>query len=391
MYRQFYKCQRNIDYCTAFAYAFSNKKGNTLTTTSQKAARFSKVAENTSKKQKVSKLSQPPLKTDVLESNAAVKTGMLETDSYDAFRPKQRLRTADLSKKDIASFLKSLDIRQSSKNTYERQLIEFFGWCTEKKHTQLNREHILSYKEYLKNDRELAAFTIGGYLTAVRRFFEWLEATEQHSNIARGIKGPARKRGFKKDALTVDQAKLILGSIKRTTLSGKRDYAMINLMLRTGLRTIEIARALREDICKQGGETVLYIHGKGRDSKDELVLLTAYTLEPLEEYFKARGLVKNEDPLFASHSTKNFGKKMTTRSVSRIVKIVFRKVNMDDSRLTAHSLRHTAITLSLLAGATPQEARAMARHSDINTTLIYAHNINRIKQAPEKKIDEILE
>lgn len=295
------------------------------------------------------------------------------------------------AKKDVSEFLASLDIRQSSKYTYQRQLKEFFGWSAKQEMSQMNREHLLRYKEYLKNERELAAFTIGGYLTAVRRFFDWLEATKFVPNIARGIKGPARKRGFKKDSLTVDQAKMILGSIKRASLTGKRDFALVNLMLRTGLRTIEVARALREDICRQGGETVLYIHGKGRDSKDELVLLTEHTLGPIEEYLKARGTVKNEEPLFASHSSKNFGKKLTTRSVSRIVKITFRRVGLDDSRLTAHSLRHTAITLSLLAGATPQEARVMARHADINTTLIYAHNINRIKQAPEKKIDEILE
>ncbi len=295
----------------------------------------------------------------------------------------------EFSKKHISSFLSSLDIRQSSKSTYQRQLKEFLLWST-KQNCDMNREHLLRYKEYLKTDRELAAFTIGGYLTAVRRFFEWLEANQMYPNVARGIKGPARKRGFKKDALSVDQVKMILASIKRTTLTGKRDFAVINLMLRTGLRTIEIARALREDISKQGGETVLFIHGKGRDSKDELVLLTEHTLGPIEEYLKARASVKNEDPLFASHSTKNFGKKLTTRSVSRIVKTRFRQVDLDDSRLTAHSLRHTAITLSLLAGATPQEARAMARHADINTTLVYAHNINRIKQAPEKKIDEIL-
>ena len=68
-----------------------------------------------------------------------------------------------------------------------------------------------------------------------------------------------------------------------------------------------------------------------------------------------------------------------------------RGIDIDDARLTAYSLRHTAITLSLIGGATAQEARVMARHADINTTLIYAHNINRIKQAPEKKIDELLE
>jgi len=296
-----------------------------------------------------------------------------------------------LTSHDIVHFLASLDIRQSSKNTYQRQLKEFLTWLAKNPTQSIDREHVLRYKEYLKSERSLAAFTIGGYLTAVRRFFEWLEVTKKQVNVARGIKGPTRKRGFKKDALTVEQAKKILNSIKRTTLTGKRDFALINLMLRTGLRTIEVARALREDINRQGGETVLFIHGKGRDAKDELVVLTMHTLVPLEEYLKARGHVKNEDPLFASHSTKNFGKKLTTRSVSRIVKTRFRHVDMDDSRLTAHSLRHTAITLSLLAGATPQEARAMARHADINTTLVYAHNINRIQQAPEKKIDEILE
>ena len=225
----------------------------------------------------------------------------------------------------------------------------------------------------------------------MRKFFEWLESIKAYPNIAKGIKGPKRKRGFRKDSLTVEQVRAFLKSINRSTLSGMRDYAMLNLMIRTGLRTIEIARATREDITHQSGAAVLLIHGKGRDSKDDLVLLTESTLAPIREYLKARGKVRDEDPVFASHSTKNHGETLTTRSISRIVKDRLRDMGWDDSRLTAHSLRHTAITLSLLAGATPQEARAMARHSDINTTLIYAHNINRIKQAPELKIDEFLE
>ncbi len=296
-----------------------------------------------------------------------------------------------LTKSAIKKFLATLDIRQSSKNTYERQLKEFFAWCKQYKITSFERENLLRYKLYLSKDRNLAAFTISGYLTAVRRYFEWLEVYHKLPNTARGIKGPSRKRGFRKDSLTVEQSKKILSSVDRTTLTGKRDFALINLMIRTGLRTIEIARAQREDISSQGGETVLFIHGKGRDAKDELVLLTKATLVPIMEYLRERGSSRGEDPLFASHSTKNFGQALTTRSVSRIVKEQLKKNGLDDTRLTAHSLRHTAVTLSLLAGATPQEARAMARHADINTTLIYAHNINRIKQAPEKKIDEILD
>lgn len=288
-------------------------------------------------------------------------------------------------------FLKSLDIRASSKGTYLRQLREFFSWLSTKSMAQPNREDLLLYKEHLSYERELASLTVSGYLTAVRRFFEWLEATKVYPNIAKGIKGLKRRRGFKKDALTVDQVKKLLSSIDQRSLSGKRDFAMLNLMVRTGLRTIEIARAVREDISRQGGQTVLFIQGKGRDSKDELVVLTDATLLPIKNYLSARTRVRDEDPIFVSHSTKNKGKRLTTRSVSRIAKNRLRDIFLDDRRLTAHSLRHTAITLSLLAGATPQEARAMARHSDINTTLVYAHNINRIKQAPELKIDAFLE
>ena len=61
-----------------------------------------------------------------------------------------------------------------------------------------------------------------------------------------------------------------------------------------------------------------------------------------------------------------------------------------NGRLTAHSLRHTASTLSLQGGATIQEAQALGRHASIDTTMLYAHNIERIAQAPERKIAELL-
>lgn len=290
----------------------------------------------------------------------------------------------------LIKFMGSLDIRDSSKRTYARQLKEFFVWHNCHDDCELSRETILAYKDFLKNEKQLAAFTIAGYLTALRRFFEWLESAKIFPNIAKSIRGPKRRPGFKRDALTLNQVRRLLASIDRNKLDGLRDYALINLLVRTGLRTVEVVRATREDIANNSGATVLWVQGKGRDSKDELVLLTEKSLEPLEIYWQACKSCKEGDPLFASHSTKNFGKQLTTRSVSRIVKNHLRAIGLDDRRLSAHSLRHTAITMSMLAGATPQEARAMARHADINTTLIYAHNINRIVNAPEKKIDEFL-
>lgn len=60
-----------------------------------------------------------------------------------------------------------------------------------------------------------------------------------------------------------------------------------------------------------------------------------------------------------------------------MVKRHLQKAGFNSSRLTAHSLRHSAVTLSLLNGATLQEAQMFARHANIATTQIYAHNLDR--------------
>lgn len=165
---------------------------------------------------------------------------------------------------------------------------------------------------------------------------------------------------------------------------------MINLLIRTGLRTIELERALIDDIKQEGGEIILFIQGKGRDMKDDYVILTSENIKPIQAYLQARGKAKGHEALFASHSNKNKGGGLSTRSIRRIVKERLKEIGIDSEKLTAHALRHTAITLSLLGGATLQEAKTLARHSDINTTLIYAQNISRLKDAPERKIDSML-
>jgi len=193
-------------------------------------------------------------------------------------------------------------------------------------------------------------------------------------------------RGFRKDCLTPSQIRESLDSINKGTLEGLRDYAVLNLLVRTGLRVIEIARAKVEDIRQESSEAVLWVQGKCRDSKDDFVLLLNDTLKPIRAYLATRGNLPDGAPLFASISDRNAGQPLTTRSLSRIVKGRLRAVGLDSSRLTAHSLRHTAITLSIKGGASLQAAQAMARHSDPKTTMIDFHNLNRVQAGAEKFI-----
>jgi integrase/recombinase XerD len=283
-------------------------------------------------------------------------------------------------------FLRSLDVSERSRATYTRSLKQFIGWLadTGRNTLQLQREDILAYKEYLQSSK--SAYTVTLYLTSVRKLYQYLESQKVYPDITRGIKGSKKPRGFRKDTLSQNQLREVLDSMELKSLEGQRDYAMFNLMARTGLRAIEISRALVGDIRQETGQPVLWIQGKGRDSKDDFVILTPEALEPIKSYLKARGRVKKDEPLFCSHSDRNRGEDLTTRSVSRIIKQALRGVGLDDSRLTAHSLRHTAISLSIQGGASLQQAQAMARHSDSKTTLVYFHNLERISLGAEKFI-----
>ena len=289
----------------------------------------------------------------------------------------------------MADFIKAQDVRESSREAYRKGLKKFLSWLKDRSITTPDRQTILDYKDVLR-ESGLSPFSVSSYIVAVRKFFTWLEATRGLPNIAKGIKGARRTKGFRKDPFTLSQIRELLKSIDRREIRGLRDYALINLLTITGLRTIETVRANIEDIRREGGEALLWIQGKGRDEKDESALLPAETLKPLYEYLAARGTVKKDAPLFASLSNRNDGGRLTTRTLRRLIKLRLRVIGIDSDRLTAHSVRHTCITLALQAGATVQETQVLARHADINTTLIYAHNIDRIKQAPERRIAALL-
>jgi len=295
----------------------------------------------------------------------------------------------------VEGFLSSLDVRPTTKEAYRRALRVFTIWITDKGYTQPQREHILEYKDYLQSKntltasgdiKALAPLTVTAYLTALRRFFEYLEGKKAYANIARGIKGLKRPKGFLKDTLTKDEARRVLKGIEKDSLNGLRDYAIISLMLRTGLRTIEIIRADIGDITREGGETVLRVWGKGRDEKDELVILTDEAYRPILDYLQARSETALNKPLFSSFSNRNKSERLTTRSIRRIVEVRLKAVGLKTAKVTAHSLRHTAGTIALANGADLLSVKEMLRHSNINTTLIYAHNLNRLSNGAEKYI-----
>ncbi|MBR4543417.1 MAG: tyrosine-type recombinase/integrase [Lachnospiraceae bacterium] len=275
-----------------------------------------------------------------------------------------------------ARFIAFLDAKPKTVQTYTRALRQFFNWLNYRGIRRPTFEDVKAYREELAQDHKPT--TVQAYIFTVRRFFEWTESEGLYPNVAGKIKGARIDREHKKDYLTSEQVKAVLHGIDRSTLQGKRNYAIVALMITGGLRDIEVSRAKVEDLRTAGNNTVLFLQGKGHDEKTDYVIIPEQTERAIREYLRERGKTNPTDPLFTSLSNNSTGKAMTTRSISEVAKTAMVQAGYDSERLTAHSMRHTAVTLALIAnGGNIQEAQQFARHADISTTMIYAHNLER--------------
>lgn len=290
----------------------------------------------------------------------------------------------DISEDMFNRFIQFVDAKPKTVETYTRAIRQLFKYLAENNIRRPTREDIIAYRDYLKEKNK--ATTVQNYITAARLFFQWLESERLYPNVAARIKGATISKDHKKDYLTSKQVRIILSGIERDTPQGLRDYAILALMITGGLRDIEVSRANIEDIRNVGNNTVLYIQGKGRDEKTDYIKIQPEIETAIREYLKTREILDTSEPLFISNSNHNRGGQLTTRSISRIVKRRLQAAGFDSDKLTAHSLRHTAVTLSLIGGKSLQETQQFARHSNIATTQIYAHNLDRAKNNCEEVI-----
>lgn len=298
------------------------------------------------------------------------------------------LKTLDSVDELASRFFDFLDISPASLKAYKTGVKTFLAFLHSEGISQPTRETILGFKKALT--AKYSPATTALYLTAVRRFFDWCSVEGLYSDITRGVKSPKLSHSHKKDAFSAKEVRRVIKSVSRESLQGLRDFALISLIASCGLRTIETVRADVGDFRRVAGQMVLYIQGKGHAEKDAFVKIAPPVEKALTDYLKARGKASDDEPLFASCSRRNHGKRLTTRTVSSVCKSAMIKAGFDSKRLTAHSLRHTAVTLALLQGNSIDDVKEFARHSSINTTMIYNHAVNRMNSNCENSVSQAI-
>lgn len=311
----------------------------------------------------------------------------------------------------IDSFILSLDAQKTTKTTYRKSLELFAGWVGEtgRNFNTLSRIDILAYKDQLLKSSH-SALTVNLYLSAIRRFYKWTKQENIYPDIAKDVASvKTNKKAFRKMHLESDQgaalldevstAKVIKGRSEMITrrlnineqMIAKRDFAMVNLMLRTGLRTIEVARADIGDITIRRDKRILKVWGKGHSEKDDFVVLTDEAYLPIQEYLSWRPGAVNDEPLFACEGLDSKGRRMSTRRIQAICKEGLRAIGLDGHEYSAHSLRHTTGTQILLNGGTMFDVQNVLRHATPATSQIYVDTImedKRLDDASEELLDE---
>lgn len=278
------------------------------------------------------------------------------------------------------------DKSKETVGTYMRSLNEFERWFVQQRGSfHFTEEGIEAYKRYLMETRELSQVSVSTYLTALRRFCQYLaDIGLLEENPARAVKGNRRPSSHSRSVLTESEIEQLLESLDTATRIGKRDQAIIHLMLFGGLSEIEIVRADYNDLEQTLMGWFLRVQGKGRTVKDQQVPIDEPVVEKIHEYLATRGRVGPDDPLFVSHGHRSDGARLNTRSVRSRINQHLKSAEVKRKGITPHSLTHTAALIWLNRGMGIEDVKRRMRHGTLETTMIYFKKQGLLKRDPEE-------
>lgn len=293
--------------------------------------------------------------------------------------------------KHVPDFLDYCEVEKGlSDNTqrnYERYLQKFIFWLKYKKKEainphQLTADDIWNYRLYLsrynnpKTGKILKKITQNYYLIALRALLSYFSAKDV-------VSLPADKIALPKDAkrektvkfLNLEQIEKLLLAPDTMTEKGLRDKVILETLFSTGLRIAELVSLNREQFAniKEKKDFELSIIGKG--DYPRTVYFSERALLWVKKYLAIRN--DEEKPLFIHYkSRKGADKRLTTRSIERIVKTSIIKAGVPIFA-TPHTLRHSYATDLLAQGVDLRTIQEFLGHRSITSTQIYTHVTNK--------------
>jgi integrase/recombinase XerC len=214
-----------------------------------------------------------------------------------------------------------------------------------------------------------AKTTIARRLASLRSFFRFGQREGwTKTNPAKPLRNPRKSRSLP-HFLSSDDIDRLLGAPPGGEPAGLRDRAILEVLYSAGLRVSELAGLNSADIDFSGG--TLRVRGKGR--KERIAPVGSFAERALKDWLAVRRLSPREKtgpeaPVFVN----KFGRRLTTRSVGRMLEKHLRSTGLD-RRTTPHTLRHSFATHLLDRGADIRSVQELLGHKSLVTTQIYTH------------------
>lgn len=297
----------------------------------------------------------------------------------------------------IKDYLAEKDIKKGTYELYITILNQYIDYLIRNQIPYPSTEDVIYYIES-KRQQGYSSQWIYHQINTLKGFYQYLSVNQKRlslpdiyeTDITAQIKNEPLKIRLYQNVLTTEQAKQLILNTKdlRRYIWHYRDFAIVYLMITTGLRSIEVRRAKMKDLKMISNQLVLYVQGKGRTSKDEFVKISHGVKEAIDDYLSRR---KDKNPyLFISHSQHTDTPNLSRGFFNEMFKRVLREAGLHDVKITPHALRHTAATLNLLRGGSLESTKAFMRHKEMTSTLIYAHHTNRLTDDSESKIEDYI-
>ena len=277
------------------------------------------------------------------------------------------------------SFIDYLDVDDLTLKAYRVGVNALMQYLKDKGIKQPTRNDIIAFRDMLRLN--YSSNTVNTYMIAVRSLFKYLEIHNLYKNICIDIKGARYDTTPKKEILTIEQAQNIYKS-----LTDLREKCLFGLLITTGLRGIEVARAMIEDIKVHNGEIVLWIQCKKHDSKDEYVKLSQQVLRDIYNYIGDR----KEGYIFTSTSHNNNGGGVTTKTLRLLIKDIFKRFGLDRDTFSLHSTRRSSATIMYEQGADIHSIQQVLHHKSNVTTTRYINALTRNQNKNEYIVSDTI-
>ncbi len=189
--------------------------------------------------------------------------------------------------------------------------------------------------------------------------------------------------------ISAEQAKILLRLPDKTTPKGRRDFALLLLLLENALRRAEVCTLTLADFEADGAR--IWIIGKGRGTQRQAITISRRCIQAITAALADRNEPEPTAPLFANFHRGHTEKRLSESGLFTIIREYAKRAGFD-APLSPHRLRHTAITMALDAsGGDIRKVQRLSRHVKMETLQIYDDNRQDLQGEMTKSLSRLLE